>query len=59
MAHVLLFNLGLIAAMTAVGLALRGGFAFLGQRHHHMQHGLQTLSAMFAIGFGFSLLLSH
>ncbi|MBB5187761.1 hypothetical protein HNQ57_002039 [Zhongshania antarctica] len=59
MAHVLLFNLGLIVAMAAVGLALRGGFAYLGKRHHYMQHGLQSLAAMFAIGFGFSLLLSH
>lgn len=59
MAHVLLFNSGLIAAMAGVGFALRGGFTRLGQHHRYLQHGLQSLSAVFAIGFGFFLLLNH
>lgn len=59
MAHVVLFNLGLIAAMAGVGFALRGGFARLGRRHRNFQPGLQSLSAVFAIGFGFFLLLSR
>ncbi len=59
MFHVLLFNLGLIVAMAALGFALRGGFSRLSRGHQWLQHAVQSVSAVFAIGFGFFLLLSQ
>jgi hypothetical protein len=52
MAHVLIFNIGLIVAMTAVGAALKSGLNAACRCNSFMHLSLQSGFAGFAVGFG-------